>query len=66
MPVRNIGDTASMRGKVEESVQDSTYRDRKIIVYIFSCSNVMKYVMIIIKFTFCLFMFIYIMVVFGD
>ena len=31
----NIGDTASMRGKVEESVQDSTYRDRKIIVYIF-------------------------------
>ena len=51
---------------MEESVQDSTYRDRKIIVYIFSCSNVMKYVMIIIKFTFCLFMFIYIMVVFGD
>ena len=63
----NIGDKVfSMRGKVEESVQDSTYRDRKIIVYIFSCSNVMKYVMIIIKFTFCLFMFIYIMVVFGD
>ena len=51
----------SMRGKVEESVQDK-YRDRKIIVYIFPCLNVM----IIIILTFCLFMFIYIMVIFGD
>ena len=34
----NIGDKVfSMRGKVEESVQDRTYRDRKIILYIFSC-----------------------------